>query len=498
MGKIVETIIDEFDGGWNNDPRNGVKNKASAMGHFDTRTRPNRLTPYRGMESGDSDALNNFITQFLAYNNKLYGFGTASGATSHKIWERSDFTGNTWTAFAAATAGTRYPYVFIEQGSAAFVWDTATPDLLNTDLDGAASLGATFVAGTFSGATFFGQPCVHSKDKKVYLPYDNKIARVDYGVLNESAVLTLPSSQQIVCVSEYGNYLAIGARPATNRLGEGSVVYLWDRDSSLATVSEIIDAGSEALQIVDVVDGELITISVNINVTSANLFPKIVFRRFNGSTLEVFQEIQCSAIVPSQVIQRQRYNGRLYFNFIGAIEGTTYAGIWSIGRSRPGQPLTVTLDYIPDPNGTVDTIYGFKHINDYLFVSTNRSATEAMWKTNDASSYTTTSFYDTSVIKGSSQSIKKKLLGVTVAHPPLPAAGQIVLKYKKDADSSFTTIFTHTTDDSISHSAINIESSGANLPEFKEIRFRVESTGGAEVTEISCKHEETNRDGAYD
>lgn len=497
MAKRVTYKLDRFDGGWTNDLRDKQANKTVAAGHFDTRTRPRTLTPYRDMESADADAANNFITQFLGYNNKVYGFGTSSGGSVPRIWERSDFTGNTWTAHAAAGTGTRYPYVFIEQGTNAFMWETATPDLYTSDLDGSSAPGATFAPGTFTGASFFGQPCVHSKDKKVYLPYDNKIARVDTGVLSESNVLAVPSSLQIPCVSEYGNFLAVGVRPTSNRFAEHSAVYLWDRDSSLSTLSEIIDCGAEHLQIVDVADGELITISANINRTSANLNSKVVFRRFNGRTFEVFHEIECSAILASQVIQRQKYNGRLYFNLIAEVNGTTHAGIWSVGRSGPGAPLTVALEHIPDPNGTVEVIYGFKLIDDYLFVSTNRSATEYVWKTNDSESYTTTSFYETPIIDGDDPSYVKNLIGATIMTAPMPTAGQVVLKYKVDGDTSWTTLLTNTTDGSLSAAAVR-NAAGNLVTGFKEIRFRIESTGGAEITGLSCTLDLVKRDAPYE
>lgn len=486
--KIIETRIDRFDGGWTNDPREEAPTKASAVGHFDIFTRPKRLTPFRDMESADADAANNFITQFVGYNSKVYGFGTASGGSTPKIWERADFTGATWTASAVAGAGTRYPYIFIEQGGGGFMWETVVPEMQSIDFGGVLTPGAHFAGGTFTGATFFGQPCVHSKDKKVYLPWNNKIARVEYGVLNESAVLTVPASLQIPCVSEYGNFLAIAVRPTTGRI-TNSACYLWDRDSTLATLTETYDLGSEAVQILDVVGGELIAISANINVTSANLFPKVVFRRFNGQGFEVFQELEASAIIGAQVMQREKFNNRLYFNLIITIEGTAYAGIWSLGRSAPGQPISLNLDYIVDPVNTATVIYGFRHINDYLFASYHYGSTEALSKTNDAASYTTTSFWESPIQAIGDASQTKKLLGITVTHGPLPAAGQVIVKYKKDAETSYTTILTNTTDDSISKSAINIESSGINLPEFKEIRFRIESTGGAAITGLNFQSE---------
>jgi len=72
----------------------------------------------------------------------------------------------------------------------------------------------------------------------------------------------------------------------------------------------------------------------------------------------------------------------------------------------------------------------------------------------------------------------------------LPTNGQIVLKYRKDkdlVDGAWTTIFTEATDDSIEFDAINI--SGATLPEYKEIQFRIESTGGAVITGLKWKAE---------
>ena len=60
---------------------------------------------------------------------------------------------------------------------------------------------------------------------------------------------------------------------------------------------------------------------------------------------------------------------------------------------------------------------------------------------------------------------------------PLPANGQIVLEYKKDAETSFTTLFTWNANDEIYHETVNVESSGAGLPTFREITFRIESVG---------------------
>ena len=77
---------------------------------------------------------------------------------------------------------------------------------------------------------------------------------------------------------------------------------------------------------------------------------------------------------------------------------------------------------------------------------------------------------------------------------PMASGATLVLKYRKDEETSWTQIYSDGTDNSISHSAINIESSGDNLPEYKEIQFRIESTGGAEITGLKFKSEEIDKD----
>ena len=81
----------------------------------------------------------------------------------------------------------------------------------------------------------------------------------------------------------------------------------------------------------------------------------------------------------------------------------------------------------------------------------------------------------------------------------LPSGAQIVLSYMINGETTYTTIFTQTVDDtddidylSIYHEAINIESSGATLPTFREISFRIASTGNAVVTGLKFKYEEIN------
>jgi hypothetical protein len=125
------------------------------------------------------------------------------------------------------------------------------------------------------------------------------------------------------------------------------------------------------------------------------------------------------------------------------------------------------------------------------------NADGSLHRSTKAYSSAVASIYETLALNDGDSSVTKKLLGVTVMTEPMPSSGQIVLKYRKNEDiigDAWTTIFTHTTDDSISHSAINIESSGATLPEYKEIQFKIESTGGAVITGLKYKSEVIDKD----
>jgi len=72
----------------------------------------------------------------------------------------------------------------------------------------------------------------------------------------------------------------------------------------------------------------------------------------------------------------------------------------------------------------------------------------------------------------------------------LPSGGSIVGKYMINGETSFTTFMTSDTDNDVSHEALNIESSGNELPIFKELKLRFELTGAAEITGILIKYEE--------
>jgi hypothetical protein len=183
------------------------------------------------------------------------------------------------------------------------------------------------------------------------------------------------------------------------------------------------------------------------------------------------------------------------------LNGSVRDGIWSIGRSSATSSLALIHERTSNNNtalATGNNITGFFSMGDYLFQSYSISGTYSMTKTDDsATAFSHNSVYETKVFNGGQHgfdaSYYKDLKEITVMTEYMPTAGQITLAYQTNADigtSTWTTIFTNSTDNSISHTAVNIESSGAALPrDYKEIAFRILSTGNAVVTGLRFSEE---------
>lgn len=483
MGKIVTVKIDRFDGGIVNDIRSKENGRVRALKNFDATTYPHRLVPHRDSESGDNfgASTNHAFANFLYAESKLFGLGIVDGTSKPKIFYKTTYTDGAWTTPTngeGTVARDTECFVYYKIGGVGYIFLGQSGRLSKFAADGSAF---TDSERSISHTTI-AQGLVHSKDDILYIPYDNKIAKNNAGSWTDAA-LTLPSDVSITSICEYGNYLAI----ATSHSYGVSTVYLWDRDSSLTTLAEKISWGNDYLCAIAELNGSLIGISYN----SENVFyPDISVRKYDGYRLtEIAHMISSSVSTPLRTrLATQKYNQRIYFTMSLGIDGTTYDGVWSIGKASSSPLYSLVFEYVANNDTSISSLgAGFFISGDYTFITYNDGAgNDTTSKTNDSAIYTaTTSVCETLKYDLDDASLSKKLIGVSVTTAPLPSAGQVVLKYKTDAESSWTTIFTNSTDNSISHSSVNIESTGANLPEFKEIQFRIESTGGAEITGLS-------------
>ena len=528
---IVETKINRFDGGITNDPRNPAGNVGRVVSNFDVITNPYKMTPYRSSESGDDAPTTSIKRNFcVALRDvsaspdvySLYSLGVVSGTGRAEILYKNLTTGattdlddNSWTNTAnnqsGAGAASFNLFVFYRRTGYIYWGDSNT--IGRYDPDGTDAIAQSHQALTY---TRIGQGIVHSKDDILYIPYYDEagptagIARNNNGSWNNTA-LTLPTHYVPTSICEYGNYLAIGCAHVDGV--SNSRIFLWDRDSTLTTVSESIDAGTGSLIILEEIDGELVWISQKGGAgTSFSGIPhgtsshrdRVIFRRLVGSTGVKFFELQAnhagSANTTQLPLYKQKIDNRLYFQMLIELNGSVRDGVWSIGRSGQGQPFSLVHERTSNNDtalATSATLRGFFQVGDYLFQSYVSGGSHNTTKTDDGSTFSHNSIYETKTFATEDPSYYKDLVEVSVQTEYMPTAGQVTLAYQTNQNvgtSTWTTIFTNSTDNSVSHTAQNIESSGAQLPkQYKQIAFRILSTGGAEVTGLIFKESVTVR-----
>ena len=490
MGKIYAQKINDFSKGITNDVRKKDSRYAQMIKSFDAHTYTHKLEPFRSSESADTIPDTRKAVNFLYANSRLYALGVVSGTSRAEInyKDTADIGGTGWTSPSngQSSAGSRNENFFIEYKNYIYGARAGTTLWRHGDITGSPTWSDSWQSLTH---TNMEQGLVHSKDDILYIPYDNKIAKWDNTTFT-SAALTLPTDRRITSICEYGNYLAIATKPLSG-VGK-SVVYLWDRDSTiLTTISESIIWGDEDLKVLEVIDGILIGISIKTSSAGNSTFKKeIIFRYLSGSIPIVFQRLIADVSTTLTLdTAKQKVGSYLYFLLLITIDGVRQAGVWKVGKSASGA-FSVTLDNVPNNDTGVTssvTLEGFFIIGSFVFIAYIDTTSE-LTSTNDVETYSVSATYES--LKFGEATQNKKLISVGVTTEYLPSGGQIILKYKKDSETTWTTIFTHTTANSLFHEAVNIESSGANLPTFREIQFQILSTGGAVITGLIFKYEE--------
>lgn len=479
--------------------------------HFDIFTDPSRLIPYRSTEAeANATSAANLGTFDLRHfklgtNGKMYALGN-DGAGHSQIFEKTDPTTGLWAASTTSAGNAAQVYgIFIEWQGAwwgvqgtnqVWKWVIATNTITNT------------VTGTLGTSIVTVAQGVVGADDNLYLFYNNKVIRVSSaGVVTDNVLTNLPSDMRIVSACRWGTYIAIGMAYGTSATAAPvgvSKVFIWDTVTT-TTVNDVIDWGEGALMVLGNIEGKIVGVSNKYLETPSGLTSlaigggAMVVRMWAGATAQVQREV-----LGTQVVTLGRFirdvvikDSKMYwvasvpFNGSTSTESTYNLGIWAFGRKDVNSNYALSLDYIDENIDTANyKIVSFGAAGSYWFF--NHGASGLVFKTDDAANYTFTSVYEADVLWDGKET--NKIIGVSVTTEFLPSAGTITVKYKKDEETSFTTIYTDGTDNSLRHSAINIESSGVTLPTYKRLRLRVESTGGAVITGIFWLREQVSDD----
>jgi len=484
--KQVSILINKFFGGVSDDIRLPSDNSFAITKGYDIFSNPFRLTPYRSSETDTetsvsaTDLKQYFVRDFLypSASGKLYGLGQ-TGAGLVKIVQKDVAESGFWTLPATSEGnGAIQNGCFVEYKNYLWGFQGTTQVWRWGLLSGSPSI--TNSQGTVGTITSVAQGII-GKDDNLYLPYNNKLARVTSGGTVNDAVLTLPTNLKITSLTRYGNYLAIACAPISTFEGK-SVVFFWNYTS--IDVQETIDWGDGELRVLETIEGMLVGITDRYlnNATGAGRGSMIV-QGYQGGVPQVLKEVFTQALVGKTMpLSKAVKNNRLFFaaKIITNAAGTeNNEGIWSFGRKNAQYPFALTLDIISE-NINTSGIQGFGTAANFFFIG--HSADGSIDKTNDSSTaYTFSSIYESQIFNFGDTFSDKRLERVKVSFSKLIASEVVTVKYKVNNATSFTTIGSYSTVGELSKTFLNIESSGVAFASGKEFQFQFNSTGGAEI-----------------
>ena len=329
---------------------------------------------------------------------------------------------------------------------------------------------------TFTGSA---DPVHHTKDDTLYFFSTNVVASLN-GVTWAAAALTLPADFTITTASEYGNYLAIGGYDSNSKR---STVFLWDRDSGLTTLTERYDWGAENLKHIAVLEGSLVGVSLSASSVNSSVSERILMtikRLVGGAPLVINQFKKTTITIGGKFVHQDK----LYFGLSGfetADRPRFVACVDGLGRLFLEQKIhdaDISTGLAPTAVYTEGEGW-WATAQD----SSDKKAYHTSSAVADIASYETLKYTAKDFINN------LDFVGATIMTEPLPTAGQIILKSRKDEETAWTTLATFTTDNALKHSVV--KKGCETIPSIgKEVQFRIESTGGANITGFQVTFDE--------
>ncbi len=537
MSKLV---VERFDGGMSDDRYEYSVGGYSVAKGFDVLTYPHRLVPTRSTTTDTSSTgIGNLI---VGSDGVIYGLGADSGnpTTNTQLYKKPD-NATGWSALSNEKTGSgalnfdlfmEYPDI---GGSRTIICAKDNSSIALLDKSNVASVNTQ--ALTFNSIS---QGFIHPKDDFCYIPYTTTtgtfIGYFDTSGTWHATALTIPGTYYVVTgISYYGNYLAIACAPRTaftfantgkiinNSFVGGSfksIVILWDRDTSLNTVSEIIDWGTGIIQLLNNINGRLVGISA-VGGGSTNIIDRdsISIKEWAGGVPQLVKEFSTerqTTTAPSARINpfvNFIYRNRLYFSMdiVGGSTSPNYYGLWSLGISKDSNHYALTIERGATTDNSETSVLAAAALGDYFSIVYTASGTIGFSANNSSltTPFSATSFYESCINPGMllnrntrmHWSLVKNLSAVSVAFYPLINGQTISLYYRVDSNLTWTLITTYTfasidasTSDSDTNSGFERtkENGVSPLTAGRFFEFRLESTGGAQILELAYKYEILN------
>ena len=426
---------------------NQQKNIISQLGTFQQAT-----TTASGATMGDLK-----LRAFEVYNNELYAAGVVPFSTSGLLWH---YSGGNWLGVGASHgAGAEgafryYQSNFYGYRQSQYIWKTNDIGTVINDTYQTLSSPWTTTA----------PPVVHSGGKILYFFTDGNVHQLRDATFTEN-VIQFQSGFTITNACEYGNYLIIcGYETKTGR----ATAAFWDRDSSLARITNIVDLGFGIPKAVATLDGTPTVVMISLDAS------QLFIRQFDTNsfvTRNTYKSTPSNFFVGlSNWVQDNRMFVPVYGK-LRADDQDYQANILAVNSDGRIYHLA-SGSY----NTNMDAVAFWN--NQYHVTS----ATNSTYLTS-TNLYSQPLIYETLAIKPIA-SDRVKLHAATVQTTPLASGGTCVIKARKNGETTWQTIHTSTTTGEMTHSVTQAmaRSAGISIGDAKLLQLRAELTGGGDIT----------------
>lgn len=448
-------------------------NSATRIEHFDTITEV--LRPFRTLMASNVDSTSPAVaklTNFDLYNGDIYGVGIDyTDATKGALYKwTTAYSYQNMYSFGSASVPSAMlqahsTYLFgLRNGTHLYRYD---PNLNTYSL--------SFYAIAYS---YFCDAITHSKDGKMYFATDNVIHVVTSTGSAGSVALTLPNANfRVTSIAEQGNYINIVGYDL--KTYESSSL-LWDRDTSVVDLTESYSLGRDIVVHNACLLGQTFTVQVRENETNSSFAekPMLIIKYLNGAKFDTLYEFPVTSLnTPANMIGAKYTSlDRFYFTAKVQFDGEAASRNVCFALDYKGR-LTIAQNL--DINTGTNPVSGILRNGEAFYFG---AGSDGAWNT--TTTYTTVSSFETNDIRSEDLSMNLNFVDAIVSCEPLPASAQILLKARKNEETTFTTIatFTETNRSKFRITAMKAKNLLTGLDKAKQVRFRLESTVGAVVT----------------
>lgn len=457
-------------------PKVFTKDSATRIEHFDTITEV--LRPFRTLvASANNQAVATTalgLIGFESLNGTLYAVGkehTSGVCGAIYKWDTSAFEWQseqslTATNVAQSMLNAHAGYLFGIQSSR-YLYRLSLPTTFSLMFYDCGAIANGFADGI-----------VHSKDGILYFATDNKIHKVDSTGATGSLALTLPNANfRITSICEQGVYVNIVGYDVKS--GESSSL-LWDRDTSVVDFTESYALGRDYVIHNVTLLGTTFFIQVRQDTSNSNFQekPVLIIKYLNGAVPSTLYEFPVTSLAAIGNLINCKYTAldRFYFTASVKFDGESAASNICFCIDAKGR-LTIAQNLGID-TGTV-AITGILRDGEAFWFG---GGSDGAWNT--STSYTTVASYETNDIRSDDMFMNLDFQTAVITCEPLPASGQIILKARKNEETTFTTIGTYSETSRTKFKVNGLKAKNAlvGLDRAKLARLRLESTVGAVIT----------------